>query len=213
MTEGRCITCKKQVEIQDGEEVVMKNGMKAMKGNCACGTTVFRILGLSDDKEKLMKAEKVEDRIVRASLIKRWIEEQVEAIIGEYNLDYNEEYEEVFEWVMDNADLKDKTKKIVDRAGRKFAGAKERTGRQELSREHKLFFQQNQRDAVKLQEKVTDLMDEIYDAIAAVQYENLEIRNELGKKIDEADRKFMKLAGNFGRNFFELNEILNTLIK
>mgnify|MGYP001402487287 CR=1 FL=1 len=29
MTEGRCMTCKKQVEIQDGEEVVMKNGMKA----------------------------------------------------------------------------------------------------------------------------------------------------------------------------------------
>jgi len=46
MTEGRCMKCKKQVEIQKGSEVVMKNGMKAMKGECGkCGTKVFRILG------------------------------------------------------------------------------------------------------------------------------------------------------------------------
>lgn len=46
MVEGRCMRCKKQVEIKDGEEVVMKNGMKAMKGVCTvCGTKVFRILG------------------------------------------------------------------------------------------------------------------------------------------------------------------------
>lgn len=38
--------CKEQVEIQNGAEVVMKNGMKAMKGECgSCGTKVFRILG------------------------------------------------------------------------------------------------------------------------------------------------------------------------
>jgi len=38
--------CKKEVEIKDGAEVVMKNGMKAMKGVCTdCGTKVFRILG------------------------------------------------------------------------------------------------------------------------------------------------------------------------
>jgi hypothetical protein len=38
--------CKEQVEIQNSEEVVMKNGMKAVKGSCgACGTKVFRILG------------------------------------------------------------------------------------------------------------------------------------------------------------------------
>jgi hypothetical protein len=38
--------CKKQVEIKDGQEVVMKNGMKAIKGACpACDTKVFRILG------------------------------------------------------------------------------------------------------------------------------------------------------------------------
>jgi len=44
--EGRCMKCKKQVDIQKGKEIVMKNGMKAMKGECGkCGTKVFRILG------------------------------------------------------------------------------------------------------------------------------------------------------------------------
>ena len=38
--------CQKQVEIKDGEEITMKNGMQAMKGVCpTCGTKVFRILG------------------------------------------------------------------------------------------------------------------------------------------------------------------------
>jgi len=37
--------CRKEVEILEGKEVVMKNGMKAMKGKCSCGTAVFRILG------------------------------------------------------------------------------------------------------------------------------------------------------------------------
>lgn len=46
MVEGRCMKCKRSVEITQGQEVVMKNGMKAMKGKCGtCGTTVFRILG------------------------------------------------------------------------------------------------------------------------------------------------------------------------
>lgn len=46
MVEGRCMKCKKSVEISDGKEVVMKNNMKAMKGVCPkCGTKVFRILG------------------------------------------------------------------------------------------------------------------------------------------------------------------------
>jgi len=46
MVEGRCMKCKKQVEIKDAEEVTMKNGMSAMKGVCPdCGTKVFRILG------------------------------------------------------------------------------------------------------------------------------------------------------------------------
>ena len=46
MVEGRCMKCKKQVEIKDAEEVTMKNGMMATKGVCpTCGTKVFRIMG------------------------------------------------------------------------------------------------------------------------------------------------------------------------
>ncbi len=46
MAQGRCMKCKKQVEIKNGKEVVLKNGMKAIKGECpTCGTKVFRILG------------------------------------------------------------------------------------------------------------------------------------------------------------------------
>ena len=46
MVEGRCMKCRKSVEIKNGKEVIMKNGMKAMKGACGkCSTTVFRILG------------------------------------------------------------------------------------------------------------------------------------------------------------------------
>ena len=46
MTKGRCMKCKKEVEISNGKEVVMKNKMKAMKGECPkCATKVFRILG------------------------------------------------------------------------------------------------------------------------------------------------------------------------
>ncbi len=45
MTKGRCMKCKKEVEMKDVKEVTMKNGMRAAKGTCACGTKVFRILG------------------------------------------------------------------------------------------------------------------------------------------------------------------------
>ncbi len=46
MPKGRCMKCKKEVEIKNPKEVVMKNGMKAVKGECpVCGTKVFRILG------------------------------------------------------------------------------------------------------------------------------------------------------------------------
>lgn len=46
MVEGRCMKCRKQVEIKDPEEVEMKNGMLATKGVCPeCGTKVFRIMG------------------------------------------------------------------------------------------------------------------------------------------------------------------------
>ena len=46
MATGRCMKCRENVEIQEPEEVVMKNGMKAVKGKCGkCGTKVFRIVG------------------------------------------------------------------------------------------------------------------------------------------------------------------------
>ncbi len=46
MAEARCMKCKKQVEVKNPEEVVMKNGMKAIKGVCPdCGTKVFKITG------------------------------------------------------------------------------------------------------------------------------------------------------------------------
>jgi len=46
MAKGRCMKCKKEVEIKNGKEIVMKNKMRAMKGECpTCGTKVFRILG------------------------------------------------------------------------------------------------------------------------------------------------------------------------
>jgi DNA-directed RNA polymerase subunit RPC12/RpoP len=44
--QGRCMKCKKQVEIKDEKEVIMKNGMKAATGLCPdCGTKVFKIVG------------------------------------------------------------------------------------------------------------------------------------------------------------------------
>lgn len=46
MAEARCMKCKKQVEVKDPKEVVMKNGMKAVSGTCGtCGTKVFKIIG------------------------------------------------------------------------------------------------------------------------------------------------------------------------
>jgi DNA-directed RNA polymerase subunit RPC12/RpoP len=46
MAEGRCMKCKKQVEIKDAKEIEMKGGRKALQGVCpTCGTKVFRILG------------------------------------------------------------------------------------------------------------------------------------------------------------------------
>ena len=46
MPNGRCMHCKKQRDMKDAKEVVMKNGMKAAKGTCVkCGTKMFKILG------------------------------------------------------------------------------------------------------------------------------------------------------------------------
>ena len=46
MPQARCMKCKKQVEVKNPEETIMKNAMKAVKGVCPdCGTKVFKILG------------------------------------------------------------------------------------------------------------------------------------------------------------------------
>ncbi|MFH1399326.1 MAG: DUF5679 domain-containing protein [Candidatus Woesearchaeota archaeon] len=46
MVEGRCMKCRKQVQMQNPVESVTKNGMKVAKGTCAkCGTKVARMLG------------------------------------------------------------------------------------------------------------------------------------------------------------------------
>ena len=46
MPTARCMKCKGPVEIKNPQDVVMKNGMAAVKGVCPkCGTKVFRIVG------------------------------------------------------------------------------------------------------------------------------------------------------------------------
>ena len=45
MAEGYCVKCKKKKEMKDAKEVTMKNGRKAVKGNCPdCGTGMYRIM-------------------------------------------------------------------------------------------------------------------------------------------------------------------------
>lgn len=44
--EAYCVKCKAKKQMQEGKEVTMKNGRKAMKGKCPdCGTSLFRIMG------------------------------------------------------------------------------------------------------------------------------------------------------------------------
>lgn len=46
VVEGHCMKCKEKREMNETEEVEMKNGRKAMKGICTeCGTKMFKILG------------------------------------------------------------------------------------------------------------------------------------------------------------------------
>lgn len=45
MVEGYCLKCKKKSEMKNSEQVKMKNGRPAMKGECAkCATKMFKIL-------------------------------------------------------------------------------------------------------------------------------------------------------------------------
>lgn len=46
MPTARCMRCRKQVEIKNPQEVVLKNNLRSIRGVCPnCGTKVSRILG------------------------------------------------------------------------------------------------------------------------------------------------------------------------
>ena len=48
--EAYCVKCKAKKEMQEAQEVTMKNGRMAMKGKCPdCGTSMFRIMGKKKD--------------------------------------------------------------------------------------------------------------------------------------------------------------------
>lgn len=43
--QGYCVKCKAKREMASAKEVTMKNGRKAMKGQCSkCGTGMYKIL-------------------------------------------------------------------------------------------------------------------------------------------------------------------------
>ncbi len=43
--EGYCVKCRAKRQMENTQEVTMKNGKKAMKGKCAtCGTGMFKIM-------------------------------------------------------------------------------------------------------------------------------------------------------------------------
>lgn len=45
MTEAYCVKCQEHVDIQDEEEVTLKNGQPAVRGDCPdCSTQVFRMM-------------------------------------------------------------------------------------------------------------------------------------------------------------------------
>ena len=44
MAEAYCVKCKEKREVQNAQQITMKNGKPAMKGTCPkCGNSVFRI--------------------------------------------------------------------------------------------------------------------------------------------------------------------------
>jgi len=43
--EGYCVKCRAKKQMENTEEVTMKNGRQAMKGKCeTCGTGMFKIM-------------------------------------------------------------------------------------------------------------------------------------------------------------------------
>jgi uncharacterized Zn finger protein (UPF0148 family) len=46
MAQAYCVKDKKKVEVQNAQQITMKNGKKALQGTCPkCGTKVFKIGG------------------------------------------------------------------------------------------------------------------------------------------------------------------------
>ena len=44
MTEGYCVKCKAKQEMENAEQITMKNGRPATKGKCPkCGTGMYKI--------------------------------------------------------------------------------------------------------------------------------------------------------------------------
>lgn len=44
MAEAYCVKDKKKVEVQNAQQITMKNGKPAIRGTCPdCGTKIFRI--------------------------------------------------------------------------------------------------------------------------------------------------------------------------
>ena len=46
MSEAYCVKCKSKRNMNDEQQVTLKNGRKALKGKCSeCGTSMFKIMG------------------------------------------------------------------------------------------------------------------------------------------------------------------------
>ena len=46
MAQAYCVKDKQKVEVQNAQQITMKNGKKALQGTCPkCGTKVFKIGG------------------------------------------------------------------------------------------------------------------------------------------------------------------------
>ncbi len=46
MSQAYCVKCKAKRDMQNEQQVTMKNGRKAAKGTCpVCGTGMYKILG------------------------------------------------------------------------------------------------------------------------------------------------------------------------
>jgi hypothetical protein len=59
---GYCLKCKKKTKMHSVKEVTMKNGRKAAKGQCSCGTNMFKILGGPSSASKSKKSKSTKSK-------------------------------------------------------------------------------------------------------------------------------------------------------